>query len=105
MRLGDFEDEWGPTIPVDATKKIGGRVILMGLYVRESSGAAPATWFVSNGTDATGLESVGATLQANESTRDWFGPDGVLLDNGFFPVLTGAVVGAIYVRYDRGARR
>lgn len=77
--------------------KIGGRCILMGWSVRETSGAAPATVQVLNGQDAGGLEVLAAQLNPSGAARDWFGPQGIRTDVGIFPVITGTVAGALWI--------
>lgn len=84
-------------VPQPVGGKVGGRVILMGWSIRETSGLAVASVIVHNGTDASGLESASVNLNASDSVRDWFGPRGILLDNGYFPVVTGAVAGAVWL--------
>lgn len=84
-------------VPQPAAFPVGGRVILMGWSVRETGGVAVASLVVRNGTDATGMESASVNLNAGDSVRDWFGPHGILLDNGYFPVVTGAVAGSVFL--------
>lgn len=89
--------------PVGA--KISGRVIVLGWSVRETTGAASAQLLCLNGADATGLETWAYNLNASGSARDWVGPRGISFDNGYFPVVTGAVAGAVLVALHHGAER
>lgn len=84
-------------VPQPVGGQVGGRVILMGWSIRETSGLAVASVIVRNGTDASGMESASINLNASDSVRDWFGPRGILLDNGYFPVVAGAVAGAVWL--------
>ena len=111
-REGDVPEEYGdvrrwagPAIPVTIANPVPGRIVLMGWSVRETTTTATGLLVVRNGADATGLESAAIALNPAGTSRDWLGEDGVLLDNGYFPVITGTLAGAIWVRYDRGARR
>ena len=71
---------------------------LMGWALRETTGAAGASCDLYDGNDVTGGIMVPFTFLANESVRDWLGPNGVLITRGaFLNVLTGSVKGALFV--------
>lgn len=71
---------------------------LMGWALRESTGAATAACDIYDGNDATAQVAIPFTFLANESVRDWLGPNGVLITRGaFLNVLAGSVRGALFV--------
>ena len=70
---------------------------LMGWAFKETTGAATATFDLYDGSDATAGIVLPATLLANESFRDWLGPNGLLITRGaFLNVLAGSVRGALW---------
>lgn len=63
----------------------------LGFSCRETAGA-PATFAVRHGTTNADPIIDFVTLNANESAREWYGPDGLEAPNGiFFDLITGAV--------------
>lgn len=76
---------------------VGGHVILFGFAVAETSGTTTATVNLYDGTDNTGLRAVPISLIANESTSEFFGPQGVHFRNGIYVVTTGSVVGSLFI--------
>lgn len=98
-----FTDElgaaiWHQVVPMAVGSKIGGEARLYGYAIKESTGAAPAEVDLLNGADAGGDLVVPITLTAGQSARDWFGPQGVVMEGGIFANVTaGAVKGAIFV--------
>ena len=70
---------------------------LMGWALRETTGAAGAQCDLYDGNDATGGLVVPFTFNANESVRDWLGPNGVLIQRGgFLNMLAGSVKGTLF---------
>lgn len=56
---------------------------LVGFAARESaSTAAVATFIILHGTAADGTAVIPVELKADESTREWFGPEGIAVPNG-----------------------
>ena len=57
---------------------------LVGFAAKESAATAAAATFtiVHGATGAGGTALVPVELSANESTRDWFGPEGIAVPNG-----------------------
>ena len=75
---------------------------LMGFAVRESSGAAGATFRLYSGGDANGQPVAPVSLSPNESTREWWGPNGVRCDAGlYFQLVGGSLEGVAYYEVDR----
>lgn len=73
-------------------------VPLMGWSVVEPTGAAPATFDIYDGLDATGTLLASISLTSGQSTRDYLGPWGIMLRTGLFvDVLTGAIKGAMWI--------
>ena len=87
-----------PVLPIQVSGSIGGRVRMMGWNVRETSGAATALVQITNAPSGGGIEVMSIPLNANEGVRDWFGPEGIELENGYFPTITGAVAGSVFVK-------
>lgn len=69
---------------VDAAVAAQAGLRLVGFAARESAGvAAVATFSIVHGaTGAGGTSVVPVELKADESTRDWFGPEGIACPNG-----------------------
>lgn len=69
---------------VDAAVAAVAGLRLVGFAARESAGtAAVATFIIVHGaTGAGGTAVVPVELKADESTREWFGPDGIACPNG-----------------------
>lgn len=61
-----------------------GPVTLRGFSCDETTGSATAKFVIRDGVDATGAARVFVNLGANESDRDWFGDDGIRMDNGIY---------------------
>lgn len=99
MTVVELEPYWGPVTPQPATQPINGRIRLFGFSIRETSGAATAQLLITNQPNGGGLEMVSVNLNALEADRDWFGPNGLLLANGYFPTFTGAIAGSVFVKY------
>jgi hypothetical protein len=77
---------------------ISGRVLLKGWAVRETTGAAVAAFTIRDGLGATGLMVAPVNLAANESSREWFGEAGLVLEGGvFIDVTAGSIEGAVWV--------
>lgn len=75
---------------------VGGDVLLMGLRVRETSGAAAASVDLFDGGQAGAFNVGSYGMVANGSAGDWFGPQGIALRTALFVVVTGQVAGAVF---------
>lgn len=87
------------SIPVTTTSQnVETRSVrLMGYSFKESTGAATAQIAILDGGSVAGSPVVFIDLIANESTRDWFGPGGILIKSGLFlQVIAGSVTGVIW---------
>ena len=98
MTVVEIEWHHRPVLPIAIGASIGGRVRLFGWSARETSGAATALVQITNAPGGGGLELMAIGLNASETVRDWFGPDGIELENGYFPAVTGAVAGSVFVK-------
>jgi hypothetical protein len=69
---------------VDAAVAASAGLRLVGFAAKESAATAAAATFniVHGATGAAGTLLVPVELSANESTRDWFGPDGIAAASG-----------------------
>lgn len=76
---------------------ISGHAILYGYALVESSGAAGAEVDFIDGADANGLVAIPVRINAGESVRDWFGPQGIHFRGGLLPVVTGSIVGTMFI--------
>lgn len=90
-----------PSIPLDivsgaaSSQLIAGRVIVTGIMVRETSGAASATMRLHDG-GVGGLSIIPITLAANESIRDWWQPGGIVYERAiFYELVTGTIEGIV----------
>lgn len=93
-----------PSIPCPILGAVGGRLLLMGFGVKESTGAAAAEVDLFDGKDVTGQLVAPVTLTAGQGRTDYYGPGGVLLERGYFPnLLAGAVTGAVYLKFLDGS--
>ena len=85
-----------PTVSAPAIV-VGFPTILMGYAVFESTGTAPASLFFLDGVGLNGELLFEVTLLANESVRDWFGPQGLECRGGVtVQGLTGSVKGSVF---------
>lgn len=74
---------------------VSGRVVLMGFSMAETAGAV-AVWSIADATSG-GIVTHRVSLNANESTREWFGPMGIAYEGGIVVTRTsGTVTGAIF---------
>lgn len=74
-----------------------------GVAVKESTGAATASFQLHDGNDTTGPNVLPYNLAANESARDWFGDGGIFFEGGLFlNVLSGSCSGTVFVSDERG---
>lgn len=77
---------------------LSSHVIVFGYAVEESTGAAIARIVLSEGAPSASFPAIPITLAANESVRDWFGPQGLHFRNGITVTVTaGAVDGSVFV--------
>lgn len=88
--------EWG-VYPEPISGPIYGKCKLFGWSIRETTGTMSATVTLLDGADATGLESFGSQLNPSGAARDWLGPQGLTMQVGIFPVISGTVKGAMFV--------
>lgn len=86
-------------LPTASGLVVGGRLVLVGLAARETSGAASATFRVRDGTVVgTSQLVVPYQLAAGESVRDQFSPYPILFNSGVFvEVVAGAIEGSCWV--------
>lgn len=75
---------------------VGGDVLLLGLAIRETSGAAPGAVDLFDGSQANGWNVGSYGMTGGNAQHEWFGPQGVMLRTGLFVVITGAVAGAVF---------
>jgi len=82
-----------------------GIVICFGWSVKETAGAA-ASFTIGDGLAVAGLDQVfPVALNANETNREWFGPQGIVFEQGlFFHAVAGALTGAVFFRAVKGPR-
>lgn len=96
--------DWHPVIslPIAATGA-GGSLTqrpcrLYGWSFVETTGAAAAAFDLIDGGSAAGAEISPFTLTAGQSTRDWLGQPGLLIQSGLsLAVTAGTVRGAVWV--------
>lgn len=75
---------------------------LGGFAIRNMSSSSTAAMDFYDGTDTTGNAIVPITLAANESTREYWWPGGVLFKNGVYAnVTSGEIKGSIFYRHIR----
>lgn len=71
--------------------------LLLGFAVVEATGTLPAELDIYDGNNANGALLRPITLNANESTSDYWGPEGVYCEQGpFLNVVSGSVRGALW---------
>ena len=86
---------------VNATSKVlvNYSVRFFGYALRNMSTSAEARLDLYDGADTTGPSVFPINLGGDETTRDWFGPNGILFKNGVtINVTVGEVKGAIFTR-------
>lgn len=96
--------DWHPVIPVPIAATAAGLAItarpcrLYGWSLVETTGAAIAACDLIDGGAAAGTEITPITLSAGQSTRDWLGRPGLLVQSGLFlNVTAGTVRGAVWI--------
>lgn len=57
---------------------------LLGFTSKEDTGSASAEFVLRHGTSASDPPLAHVTLGSNESTRDWFGPGGMIASSGIY---------------------
>jgi len=76
--------------------------VVFGWSMKNASGTTLATLDVYDGTDHSGTSLFPINLAANQSGRDWFGPNGILFRNGVHINVTAQQVsGAVFIRRHR----
>lgn len=91
-RLPVRDPSLGPATAADAGTGSGDVAVaaaaaglrLMGFSARETTAAAGAVFNLRHGTAVTDPILVTVTLGANESSREWYGPDGLAAPSGIF---------------------
>ena len=72
-------------------------VLFMGWSFKNASSSATATLTIYDATGAGGAGEFPVQLAADESSREWFGPMGVLFQSGIFvDVTAGQVKGSVF---------
>lgn len=101
--MARYSIDWHPvrTLPIVGTAAnvdITNRPCrLYGYQFIEITGSSPAVIRLLDGGDVNGAEIVSIALTAGQSTRDWFGQPGLLVESGvFLNVVSGAIRGAIW---------
>jgi hypothetical protein len=85
-------------LPTASGVIVAGRLLVMGVFIGESTGAATAKVRFRDGSAVTGTRLTPYTLAANESVRDWFGDYGYVYQQGvFMELVSGSVEGSIMV--------
>lgn len=75
---------------------------MLGWSLTNTSSSVAATINVLDGADTTGELVFPITLAANESIRDWFGPNGIWFNVGItVQVTSGNVSGTVFYRHRR----
>lgn len=89
--------------PIPLGAGVGGRPVLFGFAISESSGLAAAELDIYDGpVGGGGFLAFPITLTAGQSTDEWFGPQGILLRNGLrSTIANGAVQGSLFVCLER----
>lgn len=77
---------------------IAGRLLVVGVSVRETTGAAVASVLVADSGNPAipGLGVIPFNLAASESVRDWFWP-GIIYSRGVQLTITGTCSGSVFV--------
>lgn len=76
----------------------GDACVMFGWAIRETTAAAGASFRLWDG-NAAGTELLAnCNLASNESDRDWFGPQGIVVQTGriFIEVVSGSLEGVVY---------
>jgi hypothetical protein len=82
--------------PYPAT--VGGRAILYGYSIYETTGAAAALVLLYDGGGAAVGPYLPIPLSAGQGAEDWFGPQGLHFINGLYSVTsTGTVAGSLWL--------
>lgn len=79
---------------------VGGRGRLMGFSARETGGVNPAQVDLYSGNVALTDLVVTVDLAPGGSTRDWYGPMGIDVEDLTMNVVSGAVTGAVWAILD-----
>lgn len=71
---------------------------LLGWSVAESTGLATAKFRLRDGTGVSGKLIAPLTLAANESARDWFAEQALVINSGalFLEMVSGSIEGTVY---------
>ena len=78
---------------------LGFAAVVLGWSMKNASGTTLAALDIYDGTDHTGTSLFPIQLAANQTGRDWFGPNGILFRNGLYINVTAQQVsGAVFYR-------
>lgn len=81
---------------------LGFSVILFGYALRNVSTSVTAAMDLYDGGDASGSPIFPLTFAASESIGDWFGDQGIWMQNGLYAnVTSGEVRGSVFYRHIR----
>lgn len=84
--------------PVPVGEAVGGRVTLFGWALKESTGSASAELDIYNGGGTNGQLVAPIALNAGQSTREYWGPEGIRMPAGMFQNATsGTAIGSVFV--------
>lgn len=87
-----------PTTAGAGAEVSGNARYLMGWSVANESTTALAAFIIYNNTEVGGQAVHPVNLYDNESSREWFGPDGIWMAVGvWFQVTAGTISGSVFV--------
>ena len=84
-------------VPIAAGQAQTGLGLYYGFTVKESGGTTTATVTIYDNTAGSGTILDVVQLAANQSTGDFYGPQGIRANNGIFVTITGTVVGSLRI--------
>lgn len=84
--------------PVPLPVDIRTPVAVLGFAFKETTGTASAEVDILDGADAANTDVIPITLTANQSTSEWFGPQGIGFRNGVnAKTVSGTVAGSVFI--------
>jgi hypothetical protein len=88
------------TDTASAATPIGNALALHGWALAETTGSAAAALRIRDGSTVAGETLARINLAANESTRDYFGNNGIQVRTGkiFIEIIAGSIEGVLYWR-------
>ena len=72
--------------------------LYMGFSFRETAGSTATIQIYDNASAASGVLLDTISLAANESAREWYGPQGIRAANGVYCDVTGTVEGSVRIQ-------